>query len=244
MIYVITGMSLLYVAIGFVITEKNAKYLLSGYNTMRDEDRKKVDIKAYIPYFRNFHIFLGVSLLVSGIALTCFISKNAGIIFIAVYPVIAYIYFVVSSSKKSNGLSSKWNKAAVLFLSGTLLFVIGLIGYAFRENKLVINSSRIELRGSYGEIINPSEILNVELVNHLPEIIFKTNGFDLGTIKKGYFTKKNGEIVKLILNSDNKPIILFTKTNGKEIYYSAKNKSANEVVDEMKKALPDIVYKE
>lgn len=61
MIYVITGISLLFVAIGLIVTKRNAKYLLSGYNIINEEDRKKVDSKAYIPYFRNFHIFLGIS---------------------------------------------------------------------------------------------------------------------------------------------------------------------------------------
>jgi hypothetical protein len=44
MIYAILGTSLLFVAIGFIVDEKNAKYLLSGYNTMNEEDRQKVDI--------------------------------------------------------------------------------------------------------------------------------------------------------------------------------------------------------
>lgn len=78
MIAVFVGMSLLFIAIGFIVTENNAKYVLSGYNTMNEEDRKKVDIKKYIPYFRNFHIFLGISYLVLGLTLTFFINENAG----------------------------------------------------------------------------------------------------------------------------------------------------------------------
>lgn len=78
MITVFVGISLLFIAIGFIVTENNAKYVLSGYNTMNEEDRKKVDIKKYIPYFRNFHIFLGISYLVLGLTLTFFINENAG----------------------------------------------------------------------------------------------------------------------------------------------------------------------
>ncbi len=244
MIYVIIGLSVLFVAIGFIVTGKNAKYLLSGYNTMNEEDRKKVDIKAYIPYFRNFHIFLGVSFLLLGATLTYFISENAGGIFLAVYPVLAYIYFIATSSKYSKGLSSKWNKVAVIILLGTLIFVIGVLGYGFKDNKLSFDSNNIEFKGSYGETLIQSEIESIGLVSQLPEIILKTNGFALGTIKKGCFKTKNGEIVKLILNSDNKPIILFTKTDGKKIYYSAKDKSNEEVVDEFKKTLPNIMYKQ
>src|SRR5690606_35963887 len=232
-----------FVAIGFIVTEKNAKHLLSGYNTMNEEDRKKVDIKAYIPYFRNFHIFLGISFLVFGTALTYLVSENVGGIFIAVYPILAYIYFTVTSSKYSKGVSKKRNKIGVIILAGTLLFAIGLFGHGFKENTITFDSESILFKGSYGETLIKSEIKTIELVTQLPEITFKTNGFALGTIKKGYFKTKNGEIMKLILNSDNKPIILLTKTNGKKIYYSAKDKLNTKIVDEIKENLPNLVYK-
>lgn len=100
-------MSLLFVAIGFIVTENNAKYLLSGYNMMSEEDRKKVDIQAYIPYFRRFHVFLGLSFLVFGVALNYLVHENAAGIFSVVYPILAYLYFITSSSKFSKGLSTK-----------------------------------------------------------------------------------------------------------------------------------------
>ena len=39
--------SILYYAIGYFINKENAKYLLSGYNTMSDEERKKFDPVGY-----------------------------------------------------------------------------------------------------------------------------------------------------------------------------------------------------
>jgi hypothetical protein len=241
MIYILIGLSLFFVAIGFIVTENNARYLLSGYNTMSEEERKKFDIKPYILYFRNFHIFLGISFLILGTVLIYLISENAGGIFLAVYPIPAYIYFIATSSKYSKGLSRKWNKIGVVILVGTLLFVVGLLGYGFKENKMTFNSESISFDGSYGETLTKSEIQTIELVSQLPEITLKTDGFALGTIKKGYFKTTNGEIVKLILNSDNKPFILLTKTNGKKIYYSAKDKSNQEILDEMRKTLLNIL---
>lgn len=244
MIYVLIGMSLLFVAIGFVVTEKNAKFLLSGYNTMSEVERNKVDIKKYIPYFRKFHIFLGISFLTIGTFLNYFINENVSGIFLTVYPIIAYIFFISTTTKYFNGVSLKRNKVGVIILIGTLLLVLGLLGYGFQENKLTFDTKSIWLDGSYGEIINPSEIKSIELLNQLPEITIKTNGFALGTIKKGYFKTNTGEIVKLILNSDRMPIILLTKIDGNKIYFSAKQKSNEELVSEMKKALPNLLYKQ
>ncbi|WP_375583983.1 DUF3784 domain-containing protein [Cyclobacterium xiamenense] len=215
---------------------------LSGYNTMSEEDRKKVDIQAYVPYFRNFHLFLGISFLIGGIALYFFVSENAGGVFLAFYPIIAYIYFTATSSRFSKGQSKKWNKVAVGILGASLLLVMGLLAAGFKENKLVVDSTSVSFNGSYGEKLGIEEIQTVRLVNQLPPIALKKNGFALGTINKGYFGTKDGETVKLILNSDNKPIILVTKTNGKKIYYSAKDQSNVEIVEEMKQKLPTLSY--
>ena len=46
--------SVLYYAIGIIMNKENAKYLLAGYNTMKDEDRKRFDIENYIVFFKAF----------------------------------------------------------------------------------------------------------------------------------------------------------------------------------------------
>lgn len=243
MIYFLLGMSLLFVAIGFIVTERNAKYTLSGYNLMSEEARKRIDIKSYLSFFRKFHVFLGVTLLILGAALTYLINENVGLIFLVIYPILAYTYLLIASSKYSKGSSALWNKVVIFIMIGTLLFVVGLLGYGFKENKLVFDAQRIEIKRIYGETLSQNQIESIELVNQLPNITYKTNGFALGSIKKGYFKTENGEMVKLILNSDNKPYILFVKSDGKKIYYSAK-KAPNEMIfNQMKQTLTDIVYK-
>ncbi len=241
MIYVLLAMSILFVAIGFVVTERNAKYLLSGYNTMSEADRAKVNMSAYIPYFRKFHIFLGISFLTLGVAFTYLVGKNTGGIFLALYPILAYIYFALSSSKYSKGVSSKWRKASVLILVGTFIFVASLMGYGFKENALIFDTERILFEGMYGESLQVSEVRSIELVQELPNITLKTNGFASGAVSKGYFKTESGEVIKLMVNADRKPYILFTKSNGEKIYFVAKSKPSNEILEEMKSKLPGIV---
>jgi len=123
-------------------------------------------------------------------------------------------------------------------LVSILVFIIRLIAYGFKENKLIFDSQKIEFKGNYGEILQNEQIKSIEIENELPKIILKTNGFALGEIRKGYFKTENGEVIKLILNSTQKPYILFTKLDEKKIYYSAKKKSNREILNEIKKTLP------
>lgn len=242
MIYGFIGMSLLFVAIGLALTVNNAKYLLSGYNTMSEEDRKKVDIKKYVPFFRNFHIFLGVSFFIIGMALTYLISESVGGIFLSIYPILCYIYFLIAGGKYWKGFSTKGSSWVVIILVGVLVFVGVLLGYGMKEDKVMLEPQALVFQGSYGETLSSSHIQSIELVGQLPQITFKTNGFGLGSVRKGYFRTKEKEVVKLLLNGDQKPIILITKTDGKKIYYSARSASNEDIVEEIQQNFPDKVH--
>jgi Kef-type K+ transport system membrane component KefB len=238
MIIILIGMSLFFVAIGFIVTENNAEYLLAGYNTMSEEERKKFDIKNYIPHFRRFHLFLGISFLVIGLLLHYLIGQEVSGIFLAAYPILAYIYFIGSSHKFSKNGNSKRNKVAVLVMVAALVFVGFIFSQGLKEDKLLIENNAITLTGNYGEVLTVDEIARIELVESLPKITMKTNGFALGSKYKGYFKTQEGQIVKLILNSDAKPYVLFTKKSGERIYFSTKEKSNQILYNDLKKALP------
>ena len=243
MIYLFIGMSLLFIGTGFIVTENNAKQLLAGYNTMSEEDRKKVNIKDYLSFFRNFHLFLGISFLLLGLLITYFFGKNVSGIFLAVYPIIAYIYFIWASSEYKIGNSTNSNKVGIIVLIATLILVTGLLGVGYKEDPLILTKEAIEFKGIYGEKLSASKIESIQLVEQLPRIKKRTNGFALGSINKGFFKTEDGTSVKLILNADNKPYLLFTKSDGKEIYFSAKKSTNEQVLDQLKSNFPDIIYK-
>lgn len=239
MLYFIIGLGLLFIGIGFIITENNAKYLLAGYNTLSKEKQAQIDIKPLLAYFRKFHLFLGISCIVLGLILTYVFNEVVGGAFIVIYPCLAYIYFVITSTKYSEGLNSKRkNTVAIFILVATLLFVVGLLGYGLKEHTISIAPDAVEIHGTYGEVLLPSEIARIELVHKLPKITFKSNGFAMGSVKKGYFKTEAGERVKLILNADNKPYLLFEKRDGKKIYYTAKSESSVKLLDSIRAIFP------
>ena len=99
MSYFIIAIGVLFISLAFILTENNAKYLLSGYNTMSAAEREKVDIKGLITCFKRFFIFLGVSLLLIALTAAYYLSeKNTALIF-SFYIVIACVYLVFSSQK-------------------------------------------------------------------------------------------------------------------------------------------------
>lgn len=236
MITPILILSLIFLLIAFIVTEKNAKYLLSGYNTMSEEERQNIDIKSYIHYFRNFHIFLGISLLITSLILFNFINPDWSIIFIGTYPILAYTFFIWKGNrfvKAKNKKQKMMTYISIFVMLSIFIFIVFNLVTVLKDNEIIFNGSKIEITGEYGTEINSAEIKSVELVNEVPEIISKTNGFSLAVIKKGIFKTKDQKKVKLLINSQNTPIILLTTTDNQQIYYSSKEKSNEEIYNEL-----------
>lgn len=225
MMLVILLLSFLFFILGFILNESNAKYLLSGYNTMSVEEQSNFNLKSYLNFFKKFHIFLGISFLIGGCVLKYLVSENATGIFLGIYPIVAYLFLIIRSNKYSIGQYKKTNRIGIVILLFTLFGVIFLLFLGFQEDRLLIDGDQIVIEGFYGERLQFKDIDTVLLFNTKPEIAFKSNGFALGEIKKGYFKTKSGEEIKLILNSSQSPMILIVKKSGQKIIYSTKNES-------------------
>src|SRR5690625_7612254 len=97
MVIIIILLAVVFIGIGYLVTEKNAKYILAGYNTMSEEERKKINLKVYLSFFRRFHVFLGITSLILSLVIYFLVSEVAAAIFLAIYPIPAYLYFIVRS---------------------------------------------------------------------------------------------------------------------------------------------------
>lgn len=137
MIAPILLLSSIFVVIAFIVDENNAKYLLSGYNTMSEADRAKFNIKSYITFFRNFHIFLGLSLLIISLILLYFIDSIWCEIFLVAYPLLAYIYFIWKGMRFSINKTQRTITYIVIFgLLLLLLFIVVDFINTLKDNQI------------------------------------------------------------------------------------------------------------
>lgn len=231
MIFVALFLSLVFFSLGFIITPSNAKYLLSGYNTMPEKERAQIDIVSYLRWFKKFHIFLGVSLLLGTILISYF-NTNWASIFMTSYPILAYIYMILGKKDfiktKSQRLTSYWTAGLLIFVAG-LIFVMSFKDY--KSSDIVFDEKKLSIEGSFGMDIKKEDILNQELVDKLPESngpFSKAYGFAGGDYAKGTFRIKEGGTVKLYVNKKVTPI-LFLQTKDQKIYYNSDSEDMNEL---------------
>lgn len=236
MLGILLFMSILFVVIGFIVTENNAKYILAGYNTMSEEQRKSINLKTYLAFFRRFHLFLGISTLIISLALYYIVGEDVAGIFLALYPILAYIYFIARSANSKKGSKSNHSKAAIVLLIFVLIIIGVLLPYGYSESELILHSDTVEINGVYGEKIKFKDVESIALLKELPKIRYKSNGYALGNVSKGWF-KTDNEKVKLILNTNTGPYLLITKKDGQKVYYVSKSGSTEEKFLALKKQL-------
>jgi hypothetical protein len=240
MIVPIFILSSIFIAIAFIVNENNAKYLLSGYNTMSEVERQNFDIESYISYFRKFNILLGLTLFTISTILLYAVNSDWSGIFLGSYPILAYVYFIWKANQFSKNKSKKQNITTYIAMSVMfLLFVVITFEFksSLKDNEIIINNKKIEITGEYGTDIYFSDLKSIELLDKLPEIKSKTNGFALEMTKKGYFRTANDGTVKLLINSTKTPIILLTTKDNQKIYYSSKEKSTEKIYTQLKRKI-------
>ncbi len=240
MIIPIVVLSAIFVLIGFFVNENNANYLLSGYNTMPEAERKNFDLVSYLRYFKKFHIFLGSTLLLVSLALWYFADPDWSGLFLGTYPLLAYAGFIWRSDRfvKNAIQRRKW---ATAMATGALLLVFGAAVYSFMigltNNEMIVNDKQIEITGVYGLVIDMADLKSVELAE-LPQISHKIHGFALAMAKKGIFSTDKNQRVRLLLNTGKTPVLRLVTTDGSQIYYASASKPNQQLYREIRLRLP------
>jgi preprotein translocase subunit SecG len=222
-------------SLGFLLTEKNAPFALSGYNQMSKDEQKLFNLPVFIQFFRKFHFYLGASFIILSLLFYLLLNEDALGYLLAFYPIIAYIFFIYKTKSFYPIKEKKILKIVTWILIISAIFIIVLLSFGNSSSEIIIKEKQIEISGMYGQEIAFTEISSITLVNHLPKITLKTNGFALSTVKKGYFKTSNGEKVKLILNTLESPYIFIELQNGKKIYYSKSSENNKQLYEELKK---------
>lgn len=226
--YLIIGLGLFFLALAFILNQKNARFLLAGYNTMSEEERQHFDIRSYLRIFRRFHIFMAISFVLFGLAFLSVMGENAAGIFLGVYPILAYLWFLVKSRQYQSSKYVASNKWAIGVLLFTLLGVLILFAYGFRDNELSLQGDQLVLSGMYGLELRKDQIESLEEIAYLPPIQKRLNGFSSGDVHRGFYRTDAGEKVRLLINSAQVPILLIRPKSRPTIYYAPANEAGPE----------------
>ena len=213
------------IGIGFLV--KSVPDLIAGYNTMSKEQKKNVDNEGLSTFMRNGLIAIGISIIIG-----YYLFKWIGITLIAnsmlLIVILVGVTILVIKAQRFDHNKNKKTKLTYFILGFVFIFVIGLIAYGFIPSKVILNKDSVQFSGMYGIEIKIAEIDNVKLVDNLPEIKMRTNGFSFGTVKKGFFDLNKFGKCRLLIHSENPPYLIISKGNGEKTIINFNEKSVTE----------------
>ena len=201
---------------GFLV--KSYPNLISGYNTLSPEKKKNVDIKGLSTYLRNGLVLIGLATIIiptvffwTGLILLANISMLAIIL-------LGVLAIVILSQKFDRNKKGVRQVFAYLILGITIAFVASVIFYGMKPVKITIQEQTMRIEGMYGCTINLTDFEEIKLIESMPKILVRTNGFHLGTIYKGYFALAGSPKVKLFIQSHHGPFLKLT-TKNHEVFF-------------------------
>ena len=93
---------LIFIAVALGINKNNAKYLLSGYNTMSKKEKDKFDLVNYLVIFKKLFLILAATSTVVFIFLINLLNSKIAVIFYSSYIIIMLIWMVFNGNNFKN----------------------------------------------------------------------------------------------------------------------------------------------
>ncbi len=226
----ITGLVL--IALGFLV--KKYPNLIAGYNTMSKEKKKNVDINGLSSFMRTGFIILGLVIIV-GYYLFYWLGflMIANISFLTfLFCDITFILIKIQQFDHNNNNKLLIYIVIIFCFINLSVLVFGFIYYGTMSSKIILSEKLITINGVYGLNKKIADIADIELIDNIPAIVSRKNGFSFNKTRKGNFELKKYGMCKLFLESKKGPYLIIIDKNSKKIIINYIDKSKTEEVFE------------
>ena len=226
----------LFVSMGYFISRKKVYWLLSGFNLKSKEEQEEL-IKNGYPQAAAKGITYSGYILLGGILfyflrLPYAVELSWGIMMIYLFGHLLYI------SKLDAEKSRKANK---MILIVTIILTVSIMGGVFflgaQANHLTVKENTMTISGSYGVEWSLDEITQLELVDELPKILLRTNGYSTAARAKGKFRLEDLGSGLLFIHRHNPPYIFVKRGDDYLFINSSDSEETMKWYHELKTAL-------
>lgn len=188
---------ILFFALGFLflffaisISKKKWYFLISGYNTSSESEKEKIDIEEMARHISIMCYIISSIFFIGGIVSFTFKLSIIPFMIILLIVISYYVWYLQRFDK--NNIKKTDIKIVVLVSLLTITPVILALSLGVKKSEIILNETYIEITGLYGNKIYKEDIKKVELVDEIPKIIKKINGYDsISHDKKGEFKLEN-----------------------------------------------------
>ncbi|WRP04599.1 DUF3784 domain-containing protein [Rossellomorea aquimaris] len=228
----------LFSILGWAIRVKKNYWLISGYVTRSMTEQEELIKNGYPQKTGSLMIYTAVGMLILlPLAFTSFpflIEIQFG--FMLVFLMGGFVYlskFEVSEKRKR----SFWISSTLFVVVLGFVSVLTYLGY--EKYDLIVKDEEFEVTGLYGDVWQLEEVEKVELMEDMPEVTWKINGFGLSTMSKGQF-KVKGYGKSLLFIHKEAPYI-YIRVNDQHIFLNGENpRETKKWYDELSKNIDEV----
>lgn len=220
-IIILSIVSLVFILIGIAISKYKCYWLISGYNTASKVEKENIEVEKLAKHMARMCYIISIILFLGGIITGYFNFSIMPLTLILIIVIFAYVFYLQKFDHNKKSKAELVVLAVVTFITFAVIIITFSLGS--EPNEISITNSSIIIDGSYGTSIKKIDITEIESIEKLPEVSSRTNGYSDGINKKGDFKLKNGEKVKLYIQSKEGPFIKITSKN-KVIFINYKDK--------------------
>lgn len=219
-------MIVLFLFFGWAIVKKEWYWLISNFNGKTKDEQQQLIKNGYPQRVGKLMLATGAGMFILlPLSFTSFkysIEVQFGFMIIFLLGGLIYLskYEIKEKRKRSYILSS-------LLAIGTIGFIVGLTFVGYKDFELKGYEDSFEITGMYGGEWDYAKVRNVELLEEMPEVTWKQNGFGLATMAKGQFKVQNYGSSLLFIHKDASPY-LYIETDNDKIFINSQNPDETE----------------
>ncbi|WP_214800960.1 DUF3784 domain-containing protein [Exiguobacterium sp. s194] len=224
--------------LGFAVHRLGWHFLISGYNTMKREDKARVNIKAvarligFMCYGIATIFLVIVAIDVSGldIPLEPLFLLIVALVVVTLWRAQKYDGNIFDERGKLRPGGKKKLIPLILVLTLILGFVGGLLFWFSQPTEVTLTDSALIIEGGYGETV-PYDEMEAVTLTYEPSLARRTNGAAVGSRLTGHFRTTNGEDVLVFVDRDI-DVVVRIDWSGKPIYLNVESHEATEALYE------------
>lgn len=224
--------------LGFAVHRLGWHFLISGYNTMKREDKARVNIKAvarligFMCYGIATIFLVIVAIDVSGldIPLEPLFLLIVALVVVTLWRAQKYDGNIFDENGKFRPGGKKKLIPLILVLTLILGFVGGLLFWFSQPTEVTLTDSALIIEGGYGETV-PYDEMEAVTLTYEPSLARRTNGAAVGSRLTGHFRTTNGEDVLVFVERDI-DVVIRIDWSGKPIYVNVESHEATEALYE------------
>ncbi|TYS60881.1 DUF3784 domain-containing protein [Sutcliffiella horikoshii] len=212
---------LIFLLIGWAIVKKEAYGLISSFRSRPKEEQEELIQNGYPQKTGKLLIATALILLILlPLLFTPFsyaMEVQIGVMVVLLLGGFIYLskYEVPKKRKKSYIIST-----SIAVITFGVLFVVSYLG--FQDAELTLKKDSFEISGVYGDDWSYEDITQIDLLDKMPEVLLRTNGYGMQSISKGYFKVKDYGNSLLFIYKGHSPYLLI-QTNDATIFINSKD---------------------